>query len=276
MQIGRGFTGDLDEVRISKVARSADWVRLQYENQKPLQTLVGPLVQPGAAFAVSPEAIAIDEGESVTVAAQAGGAEKLYWIVKRGDRETLAAVDRFHFTLDAGRVARDQSFTLEFKAVYADGAKTIDIPVTIRKVVPDPVFTLQVPASWDGRETIEIVPQIANLAAMQAKGAGQLHYEWSVPSLVESKEILPGKLVLSRARNSGKLRIAVAVSNGGPPVSASVEIAVKEPKTMPGCPRTPDKGREARGQPVLCPRRQERRHAVLQRQARPAQPTPCS
>ena len=36
------FVGDIDEVRISKVARSADWVRLEYENQKPLQTLVGP------------------------------------------------------------------------------------------------------------------------------------------------------------------------------------------------------------------------------------------
>ena len=47
MQIGAGFVGDLDEVRISNVARSADWVRLQYENQKPLQTLVGPLVPAG-------------------------------------------------------------------------------------------------------------------------------------------------------------------------------------------------------------------------------------
>ena len=35
------FVGDIDEVRISKVARSADWMRLQYENQKPLQTLTG-------------------------------------------------------------------------------------------------------------------------------------------------------------------------------------------------------------------------------------------
>ena len=41
------FVGDIDEVRISKVARSADWVKLQYENQKPLQTLVGPLVRAG-------------------------------------------------------------------------------------------------------------------------------------------------------------------------------------------------------------------------------------
>ena len=50
------FVGDIDEVRISKVARSADWIKLQYENQKPLQTLVGPLVQPGNDFSVSPDA----------------------------------------------------------------------------------------------------------------------------------------------------------------------------------------------------------------------------
>ncbi len=48
------FVGDIDEVRVSKVARSADWIRLQYENQKPMQTLVGPVVQPGSAFSVSP------------------------------------------------------------------------------------------------------------------------------------------------------------------------------------------------------------------------------
>jgi hypothetical protein len=35
------FQGKIDEVRISKTGRSAAWVRLCYENQKPYQTLVG-------------------------------------------------------------------------------------------------------------------------------------------------------------------------------------------------------------------------------------------
>jgi hypothetical protein len=39
------FVGDVDEVRISKVARSADWIKLQYENQKPMQTVTGLLVE---------------------------------------------------------------------------------------------------------------------------------------------------------------------------------------------------------------------------------------
>ena len=97
------------------------------------------------------------------MSAEAGGAQKVYWILKSGDKETIAAVDRFHFTLDAGRVTGDQSLTLRFKAVYADTVKTLDIPVTIKEDIPEPVFTLKAPATWDGRETIEVTPQIANL-----------------------------------------------------------------------------------------------------------------
>jgi hypothetical protein len=67
------------------------------------------------------------EGKSATVTAKAGGAQKVYWILKRGDKETVAVVDRFSFTFDAGRVTGDQLLTLRFKAVYlwvALGANT--------------------------------------------------------------------------------------------------------------------------------------------------------
>jgi hypothetical protein len=37
---GDGFNGSLDEVRISSSARSPDWIKLSWENQKPGQTLV--------------------------------------------------------------------------------------------------------------------------------------------------------------------------------------------------------------------------------------------
>ena len=51
---GRGpFNGALDEVRFESVARSANWLKLSFENQKPLQSLVGPLVQDGDEFSVS-------------------------------------------------------------------------------------------------------------------------------------------------------------------------------------------------------------------------------
>ena len=240
MQIGERFIGDLDEVRISNVARSADWIKLQYENQKPLQTLVGPLVQPGSAFSVSEKKIALLEGESATVTARAGGAQKVYWVINNGGLETIAAVDRFHFTVDAGRVTGDQSFTLQFKAVYADGVKTLDIPVSIQEDIPDPLVTLQAPAKWDGRETIELVPQISNLAALQEMKAGELKYDWTVPDIVEAKEIAPGKLILKRSRNSGKLTITARISNGGKPATQSVQIEVTEPQRDPWVQRSPE------------------------------------
>jgi hypothetical protein len=171
---------------------------------------------------------------------KAGGAQKVYWIVKDGDTETLVDVDRFSYTV-GGHVTGTRSFTLRFKAVYPDGAKTLDIPVTIQKDIPDPVFTLKAPATWDGRETIEVVAQIANLKAMEAKGAGNLTYDWSVPPLVEVHEVAPGKLILKRARNSGKLLVTAAVSNGGAAVTRTVEIAVKEPAKDPWVWRTPDR-----------------------------------
>ena len=229
MQIGAGFFGDLDEVRISKVARSPDWVKLQYENQKPLQTLVGPLVQPGSAFSVSQKTISLLEGNTTTVTARAGGAQKVYWIIKRGGKEAVAAVDRFHFTLDAGRVTGDQSFTLQFKAVYAGGVKALDIPVTVRETIPEPLVTLKAPRTWDGRTTIEVEPILANQDRMRAAGADKLSYTWDASGMATITEVRPGKLVLNRAMNSGKLTVRLAVDNGGQPARATATILVTEP-----------------------------------------------
>jgi hypothetical protein len=235
------FVGDIDEVRISKVTRSPDWIRLQYENQKPLQTLVGPLVQPGTEFSVSPPQVTVQEGRSATVTARAGGAQKLYWILKGNGRETVVATDRTTFTLDAGRVSGDRSLVLQFKAVYPEGIRTKDIPVRIAEDVPDPVFTLKAPAAWDGRETIEVTPQISNLAEMQAKGAGPVKYAWTVSPIAVIKEIVPGKLILRRAQNSGPLTVTASIHNGGLEVTAAATIRVQEPPKETWVQRTPAK-----------------------------------
>ncbi|HNQ90660.1 MAG TPA: DUF2341 domain-containing protein [Verrucomicrobiota bacterium] len=224
------FVGDLDEVRISRVARSADWVRLEYENQKPLQTLVGPVVQQGDELSVSPSRLTVLEGHTAAVTAHAGGARKIYWILKRGGRESVVAVDRFSFTFDAGRVTGDQLATLQFKAIYADAVKTKDIAITIKEDIQEPAFTLTAPAKWDGRETIEVAPVISNLAAMKAKGAGELKPAWSVSGLATIKEVAPDRLILKRAQNSGQLRVTLSLSNGGTATAHTTTIIVREPK----------------------------------------------
>ncbi len=235
------FVGDLDEVRISKVARSAEWVRLEFENQKPLQTLVGPLMQAGASFAVTPAQAMVPEGKSATFTAQAGGAQKVYWTLKSAEQETLVAVDRFTFTFDAGRVTGDKALMLQCKAVYPTGVQTKDIRISIKEMIPDPVFTITAPAAWDGRATINIVPLVTNLEAMRAGSAGNLKAEWSAGPLAVIKEIAPGKLTLKRAQNSGKLTVTATISNGGKPVTQSVDIAVTEPKSDAWVIRTPTK-----------------------------------
>jgi hypothetical protein len=235
------FDGDMDEVRVSKVVRTAEWVKLQYENLKPGQTVVGPLVRPGSDFAVSVKTISLSEGKNLTVQAKAGGARKLYWIIKRGTQETVAAIDRFSFTLDAGRVAGDDSFTLQLKAVFANDVKTLEIPVTIQDDMPDPTYTLQAPATWNGRDPIEVVPRIENLQALQAKGAATLNYDWSVSGLAVINETAPGKLILKRSQNSGKLTVTATATNGGLPVTQTIRIEVKEPAKEVWVTRTPDK-----------------------------------
>ena len=227
------FTGDIDETRISKVVRSADWVRLQYENQKPLQTLVGPVVQPGKEFGLPETEAAILEGKSMTFEAKAGGAQKVYWCVVRDGKETVVATDRFAYTFVAGRVVGSQTLTLRFKAVYGNETKVKDIPVTITEDIPEPEFALQAPVAWDGRKTIEVVPQITNLDAMKAKGADKLNFTWHVSGLAVIKEVAPGKLVLTRAQNSGPLTITATIDNGGTPTVRSATINVKEPATDP-------------------------------------------
>ena len=223
------FIGDIDEVRISNVVRSADWVKLEYENQKPTQTLVGPLVQAGNEFSVSVKGLDVAEGKIVSLTGKAGGAQLVYWIVKSDGKETIVMTDRFTFPFATGRVASEKKATIQFKAVYPNETKTLDIPVVIRKTIPDPVFTLQAPKTWDGRSTIEVATQITNADEMMSKGSGELNTTWNVADIAVIKEVVPGKLILKRSQNSGKMIVTARIHNGGQPTTQSVEIAVTEP-----------------------------------------------
>lgn len=239
------FIGDIDEVRISRVARSADWVRLAYENQKPMQTLVGTPVlstpaKPSKTLAVSPQVATIDEGKQVTVTAQADGAEKVYWLLQRGSEEAVVATDRFSYTFAAGRVTGDQSCVLRFKAIYPDEVKTKDVPISIHETIPEPLFTLQSPTLWNGRDAIEVVPHIKNREAMQAAGAGELHYRWDVSGGAVIKQIMQDRLILKRSQYSGPIRVTCSIDNGGTVVTEAVNIEVAEPASDPWVQRTPE------------------------------------
>ncbi|MDA0765783.1 MAG: DUF2341 domain-containing protein [Verrucomicrobia bacterium] len=233
------FAGDIDEVRISKVARSANWIKLEYENQRPLQTLVGSLVQDGATFSAAPASVTIDEGAGATLTGQAGGAQKVYWIYKKDGQETVLATDQFSLDISAGRVTGNQNYVIQFKGIYPGGNQTVDIPVTITETVPDPQFTLSAPATWNGRDTIVVTPNISNLGALQAAGADSFNYSWTVDGVAVIKEVTPGVLTLLRSQGSGAMTLTLVMDNGGALVSNSKVITVQEPATDAWVQRTP-------------------------------------
>ena len=235
------YVGDIDEIRISNVVRSADWVKLEYENQKPLQTLVGSIVRTGSKFSVSPTSVKMKETATTTLTAEAGGARKVYWIYKKGDKETLLATDQLTLNYTAPRISGNDSAIIQFKAVFATGTKTIDVPLAVFDAAPDPVFTL-VPSttSWDGRQTMTVTSNISNLAAMQSAGYGTLNYKWSVNGVAVTKQTSDGKLTLTRSQGSGPMTVSLAIDNGGTPVSNNVTIKVQGPASDPWVERTPE------------------------------------
>jgi len=233
------FAGDIDEVRISRAVRSADWAKLQYENQKAMQTLSGLLVQPGKEFSVSSERATLAEGSQATFSAKALGAQKLYWSVVKDQRESVVAVDRFSYTFDAGRVAGETSVRLRCKAIYPDEVLIRDIDISIQEQIPEPVFTLEAPKRWDGRQKLEISPLISNLEAMKAAGAADFETQWEVGPFATINEKTTQKLILQRSQQSGKLRVTATLNNGGESVSQSVDIDVMEPDTDPWVTRKP-------------------------------------
>lgn len=77
---GQYFNGGVDEVQLSATARSAAWMKLAYESQKPLNTLtdIGQPTVPGAPTAVTGVAGAVNSGTvtvSWTAPANNGGAD---------------------------------------------------------------------------------------------------------------------------------------------------------------------------------------------------------
>ena len=235
------FQGEIDEVRISSVPRSAEWIRLEYENQKPLQTLVGSLVQQGDAFSVSQDNVVLNEGQSITLTAKAGGADKLYWLSTHDGRESVVAVDTFSYTVDAGRVVGDTMRSLMIKAVYPDEVKTISVPVTVRESIPEPQFTLLSPTHWNGRDTIEVLPVISNREVLHAAGVGKLKTRWTVSGGAVIQQIGPDSLILKRSQFSGSLTVRAEMSNGGMATSAETSIDVTEPTIDPWVSRVPEK-----------------------------------
>jgi len=215
------FAGDIDEVRLSKVTRSADWVKLQYENQKPLQTLVGTLVKEGSEFftsANSGEVRTMEESTKYTITAKADGAIKVYWnLVEKGVSTTIAA-DTLALDFFTGRYNVTRNAVLQLKAVYPGEVKTIDFPVKLVNSVQDPEFNLRGNHGWDGRPSFETVAMLENKEVLEKqineKRSEPLHISWKVTGVASTYETQGEKITLKHAQGGGELTITATMDNG--------------------------------------------------------------
>jgi len=204
-----------------------------------MQTLVGPIVRPGDEFSVSSDQVTVAEGQSVTVSAEAGGAQKMDWILRRDGRERVVGVAQRTFTFDAGRVAGDATEFLQFRSVHAGWVKMKNIPIVVKEAIAEPEFRLTAPATWDGRSEVVLAPAMANLKEMQAQGAGDVRHTWSVSGPAVIKETDSGGMRLKRTMGSGALTITLTIDNGGAAVTRSATIAVAEPAPDAWVPQVP-------------------------------------
>ncbi|MFM7738926.1 MAG: DUF2341 domain-containing protein, partial [Planctomycetota bacterium] len=223
------FVGGLDEVRVSRVARSAEWVKLEYENQKPNQTAVGLIVQPGTEFGVSTNEATVREGEALEIKAQAGGAQKLYWILIEPAGESILAVDTLNYRYRAPRVAEQTATRIELRAVYPREVRKSEVKLTIPNSLPEPSASLSGLATWNGREPLTVDLKLSNLAALQAAGVADCDVQWSCEGVATIRRAEQGRLVLLRAQGSGPLVVHCRVSNGGPAVEVTHKLEVREP-----------------------------------------------
>ena len=225
------FVGDLDEVRISSVARSPEWIHLEHENQKPHSTLVGPVVQPGNEFSITPDSLVLKEGAETTFTLKAGGAEKIQWLYSGISGKRVVAVDRFEYRFHAARVPSSLGGVLTVRATYPDGVRELNVPIQIEKVIPDPQFTLQAPKHWNGRSPLEIRPKIGNQAELERHHVNQVHWTWILdgPAVIRGTNSNP--LTLLRAQGSGPLRVTARAENGGSIGQYTAKIQIREPAT---------------------------------------------
>ena len=224
------FEGAIDEVRISNVERSEDWVRLQYETQQPHSPLVGTIVTPGDDFSVTPGSLELREGESGRVTALAMGAEKLSWEIHRnGTQETILS-DQLTCDINAGRVAHDESFELVLTALYPDSVRSIAIPVSVENNIPEPQLSgILCPNTWDGRKEIILQPKIENMKNLSERGHANITCEWKTSDVAIASRMEGDRLILTRAQGDGVLRVDLKVHNGGPAKEATAYIKIQQP-----------------------------------------------
>jgi len=219
------FDGDIDEVRISHVARTAAWVGLDADTQGASPRLTGRLVRSDSAPTVSTTPLSINEGAAVQLTADLGNADKAYWELISGGKAQRIATDQERISFIAPRISANAAMTLRLRTISSNGERVQDIPLSVRNTILDPAVKLLAPSEWDGRAAAYIRADV--------QGKGPMHYQWHVSGPGVAYEASGNILRLDRGFKAGNVSIQVDVDNGGDVVTRNVVVRVSPPRNEP-------------------------------------------
>jgi hypothetical protein len=227
----------IDEVQISNVGRSAEWVQLAYENQKPVQALVSIPVPEGCVetFGLADTTIQAEESGSFSVSGIDDCAHRYYWSSVSGGTPTMLDDPSLTLTGSTGRINADTTLTYRFSALYDTGWASVDLTVEVTNTIPDPAFTIASSPvaegeTWDGLDTVTVTPTITNLAEIQALDppADSIIYTWTTSGVSVTKSLSSSNDLLMRSPSAdGNLTIMLCLNNGGQDICDSMTLAVE-------------------------------------------------
>lgn len=206
------FEGLIDEVRVSSVARSPEWVKLEYENQRPIQTLAGHVVTAGSRISLVSNQNDLAQGQVAQLTASVPGALSIRWYIGAYPAPQPVAEGVMSLGVSAPKQwARDVvTMPVTICAVLPRGVIERSINLTWRRVVPAPVLQLPPPQTWDGRSELRVKLAVTNLAEIKAQGDKVVRYDWRTANVPVIAEKQGDEIVLKRALGSGLLTLTAS------------------------------------------------------------------
>ncbi len=220
------YRGMVDEPELAKVARSAEWIRLCFQNQKANQTLVSLKPLNGCQARMNPpKDTSAQEGSIVNLKGSADCASGLSWSVVSGPAPRILDPEAGTLVVTLPRVTGDTAIVYRLTAMFSDSSAYRDVRVKVLEAIPSPEFTLTAPASWNGKDTLAIRPTITNLTAVRASRDSVINWRWTYTGPEADTTWLKDGLRLNNSHD-GNLEIRLCLDNGGAALCKNAAIIV--------------------------------------------------
>lgn len=224
---GSGFRGILDEATISNSARTADWIKLAYENQKGNQSLV-VFQEPRTCMErfAAPSDTALAEGARLVLRGIADCAQRITWESVSGPIPKILDPEVKVLDLVLPRITGDTLIRFRFIAEFAGKVESAEVAVRIKEAIPEPRFTLPDRIPWTGMDTLMIKPDIANRAEIQASRDSVISFVWTVKGLDLDSSWGQEALLIRPSQAKGEAEVELCLSNHGQAVCRTTTLKI--------------------------------------------------